>query len=197
MSILRIAIRRWCNATSRCLFAKIGDEVKKGQTLFTIDSPDLLQAESTLIAAAGVLDLTVRNLERQRNLYKQSAAAQRDYEQAISDHQTAEAALKAARDAVRIFGKTDAEIDKTIGDRKVDSTLVVASPISGRITARNAAPGLLVQPGTAPAPYVVSDISKMWMIANVIESDISNYITWDRRCGSKSRLTRTAFLRGR
>ena len=37
------------------LFAKLGDDVKKGQTLFTIDSPDLLQAESTLIAAAGVL----------------------------------------------------------------------------------------------------------------------------------------------
>ena len=36
------------------LFAQIGDDVKKGQTLFTIDSPDLLQAESTLIAAAGV-----------------------------------------------------------------------------------------------------------------------------------------------
>ena len=33
------------------LFAAVGDDVKKGQTLFTIDSPDLLQAESTLIAA--------------------------------------------------------------------------------------------------------------------------------------------------
>ena len=37
------------------LYASVGDDVKKGQTLFTIDSPDLLQAESTLIAAAGVL----------------------------------------------------------------------------------------------------------------------------------------------
>jgi len=36
------------------LFAEIGNDVTKGQTLFTIDSPDLLQAESTLIAAAGV-----------------------------------------------------------------------------------------------------------------------------------------------
>ncbi|HTV38455.1 MAG TPA: efflux RND transporter periplasmic adaptor subunit, partial [Xanthobacteraceae bacterium] len=35
------------------LFAEVGDDVKKGQTLFTIDSPDLLQAESTLISAAG------------------------------------------------------------------------------------------------------------------------------------------------
>ena len=105
------------------LFAKMGDEVRKGQTLFTIDSPDLLQAESTLIASAGVLELTVKNLERQRNLYKQNAAAQRDYEQAISDHQTAEGALKAARDAVRIFGKTDAEIDKMVADRKIDFLL--------------------------------------------------------------------------
>ena len=40
------------------LFAKVGDEVKKGQLLFTIDSPDLLQASSTLISAAGVLQLT-------------------------------------------------------------------------------------------------------------------------------------------
>ena len=157
------------------LFAKLGDEVKKGQTLFTIDSPDLLQAESTLIAAAGVLDLTEKNLERQRNLFKQSAAAQRDYEQAVSDHQTAEGALKAARDAVRIFGKTEAEVDRMVKDRKVDSSLIVPSPINGRITARNAAPGLFVQPGTAPAPYVVTDISTMWMIANIIESDIPNY----------------------
>ena len=46
------------------LFGEIGDNVKKGQTLFTIDSPDLLQAESTLIAAAGVLELDSKNLDR-------------------------------------------------------------------------------------------------------------------------------------
>ena len=49
--------------------------------------------------------------------------------------------------------------------------MVVPSPITGRITARNAAPGLLVQPGAAPAPYSVADISTMWMLAQVIESD--------------------------
>lgn len=152
-------------------FASAGEFVKKDQVLFTIDSPDLVQAVSTLIAAAGVLDLTTKNLERQRSLYQQSAAAQRDYEQAISDQQTAEGALKAARDAVRIFGKTDAEIDKIVADRKMDPVLVVPSPISGLITARNAAPGLLVQPGNAPAPYTVADISTMWMLANIPERD--------------------------
>ena len=153
------------------LFAEVGDDVKKGSTLFTIDSSDLLQAESTLIAAAGVLDLNTKNLARLRDLYTTRAVSQHDVEQAASDEQTAEGNLRAARDAVRIFGKTDADIDRIIADRSADPTLVVPSPIDGRITARNAAPGLLVQPGNVPAPYTVADINAMWMVANVAETD--------------------------
>jgi cobalt-zinc-cadmium efflux system membrane fusion protein len=153
------------------LFGSVGDDVKKGQTLFTIDSPDLLQAESTLIAAAGVLELNTKNLERLRNLYTTRAVSQHDVEQAASDQQTAEGNLRAARDAVRLFGKTDADIDQIIAQRSADSTLVVPSPIAGRITARNAAPGLYVQPGNAPAPYTAADIDTMWMLANVAEDD--------------------------
>ncbi|MGB6538275.1 MAG: efflux RND transporter periplasmic adaptor subunit [Xanthobacteraceae bacterium] len=153
------------------LFAVVGDDVKKGQTLFTIASPDLLQAESTLIAAAGVLDLTTRNLARLRGLYTTQAVSQREVEQATSDQQTAEGNLRAARDAVRIFGKSDADIDNIIAKRIADPTLVVPSPIAGRIVARNAAPGLLVQPGVAPAPYTVANIDTMWLLANVAETD--------------------------
>jgi membrane fusion protein, heavy metal efflux system len=153
------------------LFAEIGDDVKKGQTLFTIDSPDLLQAESTLIAAAGVLDLTTRNLARMRDLYTTHAVSQHDLEQAVSDQQTAEGNLRAGRDAVRIFGKTDTEIDDIVKKRIADPTLVVRSPIDGRITARNAAPGLFVQPANPPAPFTVANIDTMWMLANVAETD--------------------------
>jgi membrane fusion protein, heavy metal efflux system len=153
------------------LYAKVGDDVKKGQTLFTIDSPDLLQAESTLIAAAGVLDLTTRNLARLQGLYTTRAVSQHDVEQATSDQQTAEGNLRAARDAVRIFGKTDVDIDNIVAKRAADPTLVVPSPITGRIVARDAAPGLFVQPGSAPAPYTVANIDTMWMLANVTEND--------------------------
>jgi membrane fusion protein, heavy metal efflux system len=153
------------------LFAQMGDDVKKGQTLFTIDSPDLLQAESTMIAAAGVLDLTTRNLTRLQGLYTTRAVSQHDVEQAASDQQTAEGNLRAARDAVRIFGKSDPDIDNIIAKRIADPTLVVPSPIAGRIVARNAAPGLFVQPGGAPAPYTVANIDTMWMLANVAETD--------------------------
>jgi cobalt-zinc-cadmium efflux system membrane fusion protein len=153
----------------------IGDDVKVGDILFTIDSPDLLQAESALLAAAGVLELQKRVLARALNLLKAGGSAQKDVDQSTSDQQTAEGNFKAARDAVRIFGKTDAEIDQVVEMRKVDSTLLVPSPISGRIVARSAAPGFLVQPGNAPAPYAVANLATMWMLANVVETDAPAY----------------------
>jgi cobalt-zinc-cadmium efflux system membrane fusion protein len=156
-------------------FSNIGDEVKLGDILFTIDSPDLLQAESTLLATAGVLELQKRTLSRTTQLVKSGGGAQKDLDQATSDQQTAEGNFKAARNAVRIFGKTDAQIEQILADRKVDSTLVIPSPISGRVIARSAAPGLLTQPGATPAPYTVADLSTMWMLANVIETDAPAY----------------------
>src|SRR3569832_1699953 len=156
-------------------FHNIGEEVKAGDVLFTIDSPDLLQAESTLLASAGVLELQKRVLARASNLLKAGGSAQKDVDQATSDQQTAEGNFKAAKDAVRIFGKSDAEIEQILNDRKGDSTLVVPSPIAGRVVARNAAPGFLTQPGVAPAPFTVADLSTMWMLANVIETDAPAY----------------------
>jgi membrane fusion protein, heavy metal efflux system len=156
-------------------FYNIGDDVTQGDILFTIDSPDLLQAESNLLAAAGVLELQKKTLARVTGLLKEGGSAQKDVDQSTSDEQTAEGNFKAAKDAVRIFGKSDADIDQVVTNRKVESTLVVPSPIAGRVVARNAAPGFLTQPGSAPAPFQVADISTMWMIANVIETDAPAY----------------------
>jgi cobalt-zinc-cadmium efflux system membrane fusion protein len=151
-------------------FVELGAQVEKDQPLYTIKSPDLIQAESTLIGAAATFELTNKELERVKGL---PGIAQRELEQATSDQQTADGALKAARDAVRVFGKTDEEIDQMIASRKIDPALVVHSPISGQITSYNAPPGLLVQPGNPPAPYTVSNVSVKWMLANVIESDMA------------------------
>jgi cobalt-zinc-cadmium efflux system membrane fusion protein len=153
-------------------FVGLGDKVQKGQLLYSIDSPDLIQAESTLIGAAATFELTSKELARVKDLNGTNGVSERELEQATSDHQTAEGALKAARDAVRVFGKSEAELDQIISSRKIDPALVVRSPISGQITSLNAPPGLLVQPGNAPAPYTVSDVSIKWMLANIVESDL-------------------------
>jgi len=148
---------------------QLGAEVNIDQPLYTIKSPDLIQAESTLIGAAATFELTNKELLRVQGL---GGVAEREKEQAASDQQTAEGALKAARDAVRVFGKTDAEIDQMIASRKIDPALVVRSPISGKVTYKIAQPGFLVQPGNTPAPYSVADVAIKWMLANALESEI-------------------------
>ena len=157
-------------------FVELGDDVQKSQPLYTIDSPDLVNAESSLISAAASYELTTKELARAKDLYSTNGGvSQRELEQAITDQQTAEGALKAARDAVRVFGKTEEEMDQIVASRKLDPALVVRSPIAGQVTAYNAPPGLLVQPGNAPAPFSVSDVSVKWMLANVLESDSPLY----------------------
>jgi cobalt-zinc-cadmium efflux system membrane fusion protein len=136
-------------------FAKLGDEVKQGQVLFTIESADFIAAESNLISAAATLDQTASALKRAKELYPLKGIDQNDYETAVA-----------------VFGKTEAQIDAIIAARRVENALVVKSPITGTITARNAAPGLLEQPGNVPAPYSVADLSTMWMLANVPETEI-------------------------
>lgn len=154
---------------------ELGDQVQKGQPLYTIDSPDLIQAESTLIGAAATQELTGKELERAKALNGTHGVSERELEQAVSDQQTAEGALKAARDAVRVFGKSDAEIDQIVASRRIDPVLVVLSPIAGQVTSFNAPPGLLVQPGNAPAPYTVANVTVKWMLADVPESDVPSF----------------------
>ena len=98
--------------------------------------------------------------------------------------------MRAARNSVRIFGKSDVEIDRIVAARAADPTLVVPSPIDGRITQRNAAPGLFVQPGSPPPPYIVADINTMWMLANVAETDSPAF-----RVGQQVQVALSAFPR--
>lgn len=78
------------------------------------EDPAIVQAESTLLAAAGTAQVTSNELVRARSLYETNGVAQRELEQATADAEGAEAALKAARDALRALGKTDAEINRMI-----------------------------------------------------------------------------------
>jgi cobalt-zinc-cadmium efflux system membrane fusion protein len=88
----------------------------------------VVQAESTLIGAAATFEVTSKELARARALNAgNGGVSQRELEQAVSDQQTAESALKAAREAVRVFGKTEAEIDQMIDSHKIDPAQVTGA----------------------------------------------------------------------
>lgn len=81
----------------------------------------IVQAESTLVSAAATFDLTRKQLARVKSLGETNGIATKELEQATADHQTAAAALKAAREAVRTLGETDAEIDEMVAEGKIES----------------------------------------------------------------------------
>ena len=168
------------------LIAKPGDAVKLGAPLVELYTPDLVQAESDLIAAASTVAKakTTRNLarrteERQHQLYLDKAAALKDWEQAQSDLQNAEsdlhaaeAALLAARERLRMFGKSDADIARVEREHTIDRVTTVGSPIAGTITARKVGPGQYIRPDNADPLLAIADLSKMWMLASVYETDV-------------------------
>ena len=167
------------------LVVKPGDRVEKGDVLLELDCPDLVQAESDLWAAMpqvakceALLEHARRTAERIQRLYKGQAAALRDLEQAQADVTTAGIDLTAAqatrtamRDRLHIFGKNDADIATIEQGHVVVRTLAVTAPIAGTVTARKVGPGQYVRTDAAEPLFTITDLSSLWLQAEVYEAD--------------------------
>jgi cobalt-zinc-cadmium efflux system membrane fusion protein len=169
------------------LMARVGDEVKRGDPLFEIDSPEVVQAQTDLIAtlhgrdkAKSQLGIAQRQAERQSRLIRDKATSQREADQALndlasaeSDYKTAEGALNAARNRLRvIIGRDQEEVDRLERDRVVNPLLVVSAPIDGTIVARKIGPGQFVRTDATEPHYSIADLSTMWLKAFVSDIDI-------------------------
>lgn len=169
------------------LIAKIGDDVKRGDPLFEIDSPEVVQAQTDLIAAThsvekskAQLALAKRVLDRQTALMADRATAQREVDQARndfaaaeSDLRTAEGTLNAARNRLRVIvGRNDAEIARVERERIVNPLVTVNAPIDGTVIGRKVGPGQYVRSDQAESLYSIADLSVMWLKAFVPEADI-------------------------
>jgi membrane fusion protein, heavy metal efflux system len=167
------------------VLAKPGDAVKQGAPLVEVYTPELVQAESdvvgnsrtTLAKANTAFTLAQRTEERQQQLYLEKAVALKDVQQAqadvknaASDVRAAEAALLAAREKLRAFGKSEAAITR-IEQGQTDRAALVAAPLSGTITSRKIGPGQFIRQDNTDPLFVIADLTKMWMLANVYEAD--------------------------
>lgn len=156
------------------LIAKLGDVVKKGAPLMAIEASEFVQGQSDVASAKASLDIARATEKRQHELYDAGAAALKDWRQAQSDLVNAEAALAAARGRLRILGKSGAEIDTLAKAPAGMTEALVSAPIAGTVTQRQVGVGQYITSasgGASTAAFTIADLSTVWLVANVRESD--------------------------
>jgi len=145
--------------------ARLDDNVKKGQLLFSVQSPDISGAFDTYVKAAADEQLANKAYLRAQDLYQHGAISQSMLEQAEDTEKDAKADLTAADEQLKIFGV----------DKEHPSPIVkVYAPTSGIIVSQNiteaAATGVSLS-GTATA-FTIADLSSVWIICDVYENDL-------------------------
>ena len=172
------------------LIAKPGDHVEPVAPLFEIEASEFVQAQNDLITALANLQsgrsqlaLAQINEKRAHELYSANGGALKDWQQAqtnlIAAENTVRAdeiALHAVRRRLRILGKTDDEIASLEAQptQKLNAVTIVTAPIAGTITQRQVGIGQYVASlanGATTPVYTISDLSTVWLIANVREVD--------------------------
>ncbi|MFI4939223.1 MAG: efflux RND transporter periplasmic adaptor subunit [Burkholderiales bacterium] len=173
------------------LFAKLGDTVQKGTPLMAVEATEFVQGQNDLIAAVAALNtagaqvkLTEATEKRQHEMLLAKAGAQKDWLQSQADLATAqgnlrsaEIALAAVRNRLRILGKTDAEIaalEATPVLQRTSPEALVRAPIAGTVILRQVGIGQNIQSaavGASNPVYAIANLSTVWLIGNVRETD--------------------------
>ncbi|ABE64031.1 secretion protein HlyD [Nitrobacter hamburgensis X14] len=166
-----------------------GDNVQKGQLLFVIAAADSVDAQKDFVVALTTRNKAVSQVHlaqiverRMSTLAKDKAASQREWQEAQAnltaaenDSRSAEIALQAARNRLRLVGKTDAEIEAFEKTGALTPDAPVYAPLAGTVLQRKVGPGQYVSAGAGDGDpvFLIGDTSKVWITAYVRETDVA------------------------
>jgi cobalt-zinc-cadmium efflux system membrane fusion protein len=152
----------------------LGQNVKKGDALAVVDSPDFAAAIGAYRKAIATAKTARQVADTDKDLLQHNGVSQRDAQQAQTDAANAESDREAARQAL-IALNVDAKAVKDIEDGRVVSRIegTIRSPISGTVVEKLVSPGQLLQAGTTPC-FTVADLSRVWVTAQVFGSNLAS-----------------------
>jgi len=146
------------------LKVRLGDQVKKGQLLMTVSSPDLAGAVADYEKARADEDLARRAQDRAQLLYDRGALAAKDLEAAQNAEMKAKVDVSTAEEHIRVLG----------GDPKSTNGIIpLRAPVSGTIVEQNVAgfEGVKSLDNT-PNLFTIADLSQVWVVCDVFENDL-------------------------
>ena len=143
------------------LKVKLGDQVKKGQSLLVISSPDLAAAMADFQKAQADEVLSRKALDRAKLLYERGAIATKDLETAQDLEDKAKVDVSTAEQHVRVLG----------ADPLHPSSLIdLRAPVAGTIVEQNVAgyEGVKSLDNTVNL-FTIADLSQVWVVCDVYQ----------------------------
>lgn len=145
--------------------ARLGDNVKKGQLLLKVQSPDITSAFDTYLKAANDEHLATLALNRAKDLFEHGAVPEAQVEQTQNAEDDARADLTAAEHQLDTLG---------VNKEHPSDIVNVYAPTAGVIITQNvtsAAATGVTYAGSSTA-FTIADLSTVWILCNVYENDL-------------------------
>ena len=152
------------------VLAELGQQVRRGQVLAEVYSPELAEAQREYISATGELRAHEQQLARIDSLVTIGSASRRELEMAHAEHAAMTSRLEASRTRLALIGLTAEHVDTLTSASQIAATTEVRAPLDGVVTARGANVGTNVD-GAMPL-FTVVDLSTVWVVGDLYEHDL-------------------------
>jgi cobalt-zinc-cadmium efflux system membrane fusion protein len=149
------------------VMASLGDQVRQGQALASIDSIEAGEAQSAYSQAATEYGVTKAALDRATKLRADEIIPEKDFLRARADSAKAGAVLQAATERRRALG-----IGQRGGNASgAPSVFAVTAPFAGTVVEKKAVMGELAQPDKPL--FAIADMSAVWIETHLFEEDLA------------------------
>ena len=139
----------------------LGDHVKKGDILAVIRSTEIAGVENDLVSAKSNLAVSEKNLAASEDMFKSGLISSKEYSAAVNETEKARSELKKVTTVLSIYGGRN-------------SNFIIKSPISGYIVEKFVNPNMQIRPDNSSNLFTISDLKRVWILANVYETEIAN-----------------------
>jgi membrane fusion protein, heavy metal efflux system len=148
---------------------RFGDQVKVGQVLAEISSPELAQAQLNYLKAHAQSQLTARAVERAQLLLSADVIGTAELQRRQSEQQVAGAEKRAASDQLKALGISPQKISQLQETGQIQSSATISASSPGTLIDMKVSQGQVVNP--TDVLFVVSDLSELWGLAELPEQD--------------------------
>lgn len=151
--------------------AELGDQVKAGQVLATLDSIEVGQAKADYLTARAEESVARKTREREESLQEQKITSEQAVLEARGAHEKALAQMRAAEERLRLLGLPKDQIKRSREGDPSASLLPLTSPIDGRVVEKHLVIGEMATP--EEKVFTIADLGWLWIWIDVYERDLA------------------------